>query len=56
MYDLSGLCQIQQKGMPQLTMSPGSTKPEADLLIRASEGHRKGGWGAFFSYRNRAPF
>lgn len=33
--------------MPQLTTSLGSSKPEADLLIRASEGHRKGGVGAF---------
>lgn len=48
MYDLSGFCKIQQKGMPQLTISLGSTKPAADLLIRASEGAQKRwGGGAF---------
>lgn len=47
MYDLSGFCKIQQKGMPQLTISLGSTKPAADLLIRASEGAQKRWGGAF---------
>lgn len=33
--------------MPQLAISLRNMKPEADLLIRAYEGHRKGGVRAF---------